>query len=246
MFASRHLSFPHLLNARDMGGCLRRDGTLTRTGQLIRADELGRLTPEGVSTLIDYGVRTILDLRWPDEAAQRPSLFQQTQRQPPHQHIGYIHVSMLGPSGDYWDNLRPPVVKETWNNVVLDLAQTGLRNAMQAIANAPAGSMLFHCYSGKDRTGILAALLLDLVDVQPEVIAADYAITTERLREAYLAQFPDERAAILESVRCPEENIYNMLEHLRTQYGGSISYLQHIGLQGFEIDKLCKRLTIDD
>ncbi len=242
---SHHLTFPHLLNARDLGGCLRHDGTLTRTGQLVRADELGRLTLDGAAALADYGVGTILDLRWPDEAAQRPSLFQQAQPDPRYRHIRYVRVSMLGPSGDYWDNLRPPVVKETWNNVVLDLAQDGLRDALQAVAHAPEGAVLFHCYSGKDRTGILAALLLDLAEVQPDVIAADYAITTERLREAYLAQHPTDREGILESVRCPQENIYNMLDHLRSRYGGTVGYLQQIGLSASEIERLGKRLAID-
>lgn len=238
MTYSRHLTFPLLLNARDLGNCPRHDDTLTRTGQFIRADELERLTSGGIAALSDYGVRTILDLRWPEEAAQRPSIFQGLQ----HPHINYVHVSMLGPSEERWRAQRPPVVKETWNNVVLDLAQTGLRDGLRAIAQATAGTVLFHCYSGKDRTGILAALLLDLAEVQPEFIAEDYAVTTERLREAYLAQHPDEHEAILESVRCPPNNIYNMLAHLQMHYGGTANYLRHIGLSDAEIEQIRRKL----
>ena len=243
----QHLNFPTLLNARDLGGYPRRNGGRnggrtgghTRSGQLIRADELGRLTADGLAALIDCGLRSVLDLRWPEEIARLPHSIQQG-RYPA---IQYIHASMLGPSAADWDSRYPTVVKETWNIAVLELAQVGLHNSLQAIANAPEGMLLFHCHSGKDRTGVLAALLLDLAEVEPEVIALDYSVTTERLRDAYLAKHPNEREGVLESVRCPAENIHTMLAHLHTKYGGTAGYMRTIGLRESEIASLQTRLT---
>jgi protein-tyrosine phosphatase len=103
--------------------------------------------------------------------------------------------------------------------------------------------VLFHCAAGKDRTGIIAAMLLAAADVEPDEIAEDYSISTDYIRDTYLAVSPPEaREAILEEVRCPPEQIYNMLAHLKNRYGGTMSYLRRIGLEKTEIDRIRNRL----
>src|SRR2546429_1763595 len=69
----RLLHFPNLLNARDLGGYPTVDGAQTSWRSLVRADDLAQLTAEGVRALADYGVETVVDLRWPEEAALYPS-----------------------------------------------------------------------------------------------------------------------------------------------------------------------------
>src|SRR5580704_13081387 len=69
----RALDFPDLLNVRDLGGYPTSDGAETRWRSLLRADDLAQLTSAGIRALADYGVGTILDLRWPEEAARHPS-----------------------------------------------------------------------------------------------------------------------------------------------------------------------------
>ena len=110
------------------------------------------------------------------------------------------------------------------------------------IAAASAGPLLFHCVAGKDRTGVIAALLLALADVVPGAIAADYAASTDNLRQAYLHRYRDgDPAAIIEAVRCPEEAVYNMLAYL-DRAGGIRGYLGAIGLDAAEIARLRARL----
>jgi len=117
---------------------------------------------------------------------------------------------------------------------------------LRAVADAPQGVVLFHCAAGKDRTGIIAALLLAAADVEPEEISEDYSVSTDCLLNAYLAAQPAEaRAAILEDVRCPPEQVYNMLEHLDRRYGGTVSYLRMIGLDDEEIQDIKGRLLPD-
>ncbi len=127
---------------------------------------------------------------------------------------------------------------------MLQYFQAEIRTVLQTIAAAPEGGVLFHCVSGKDRTGLIAALLLALVDVEPELIAEDYSLSTELLRDAYLAAYPHEQAATLERVRCPPEQIFNMLAYLAAQYGDVAGYCRAIGLQENEISQLRARLLM--
>jgi protein-tyrosine phosphatase len=232
------LTFPDLLNARDLGGYPLRRGGETRHKSLLRSDESWRLNSEGVQALVDYGVQTIIDLRWPAELEAHPSFFQLTPGQ-----MRYVPISLLGPSEATWQSLRPKITKEMWSCVILDYFQPETCAVMRAVAQAPEGGVLFHCQAGKDRTGLIAALLLTLAEVEPEAIVYDYGLSTDNLREAYLAAVPEaEREDALERVRCPPEQIPNMLAHLETNYGGVANYLLKIGLEEKEMARIKRRL----
>lgn len=236
MDGNRSLHFPALLNARDLGGHPTVDGGLTRPRSLLRADDLAQLTPEGLRALADYGVETVLDLRWPEEIALWPSPVSQLPG------LRYESVSLLAESPSRWRELGGGCAKEYWKCAVLEHLRPQLRQALGVIAAAPAGPLLFHCVAGKDRTGLIAALLLALADTAPRAIAADYAASTACLRAAYLGRYADsDPEAIIEAVRCPEEGVYNMLAYLHA-VGGVRSYLQTIGLGALEIERLRARL----
>ena len=237
--APRHrLTFPNLLNPRDLGGYATVDGGLTRTHSLLRTDDLWKLTPQGVQELLGYGVKAVIDLRWPHELAARPSVFQRGV-----DGVRYTNVSLLDGTEAAWVAKSPGVPKERWNCTVLDLCQPEMALALRTVADAPDGTVLFHCAAGKDRTGVIASMLLAVADVEPGEIAEDYAISSDYIREAYLAAHPPERwPAVLEDVRCPPEQVYNMLEHLESRYGGVMAYLRRIGLSEGEIDRMRSRL----
>lgn len=229
--------FPSLLNARDLGGYPTTDGAVTRRRSLLRADDLAQLSPEGLQALADYGIETVLDLRWPEEIASAPS---PVPRRLPR--VRYVSVSLLTDTPADWGELGGYCAKEQWKCTVLERLRPRLKTALAAIAAAEAGPLLFHCVAGKDRTGVIAALLLALADVVPEAIAADYVASTDNLRDAYLRRYPDgDPAAIVEAVRCPEEAVYNMLDYLE-RTGGIRAYLGSIGLDAAEIGALRARL----
>ncbi|MEZ4731947.1 MAG: tyrosine-protein phosphatase [Caldilineaceae bacterium] len=233
----RDLHFPNLLNVRDLGGCRTKDGQETRWHSLLRADDLCRLTPAGEQALLDYGVRTVIDLRWPADAETHPNFLHKTPGVLHHQHL-----SLLGTSIDAWYAVRPLGPKELFNCLVLQHFQAELRTVLQSIAAAPAGGVLFHCVSGKDRTGVVAALLLALAEVETETIVQDYGRSTDNLREPYLAAYPAEQEATLERVRCPPAQIHNMLAYIQEQHGDIVEYLQTIGLAKNEVILLQERL----
>lgn len=229
--------FPCLLNARDLGGYPTVDGAVTKRRSLLRADDLAQLSPAGLAALADYGIETVLDLRWPEEIAAAPS---PVPGQLPHIH--YASVSLLTESPAEWGALGGYCGKEQWKCTVLERLQPQLRRALAVIAAAGSGPLLFHCVAGKDRTGVIAALLLALADVLPSVIAADYAASTGNLREAYLRRHGDgDPVTVMETVRCPEQAVYNMLEYL-DHAGGTRAYLGRIGLEEAEISRLRARL----
>ena len=237
MQLSRALEFPNLLNARDLGGYATSDGAHTRCRSLVRADDLSQLTESGLRSLADYGVRTILDLRWPQEAERHPSPVPARLPQ-----LRYARISLLTHTEDEWRLRSRDAAKELWKCEVLEHVRVELRQVLGFIAAAPPEPLLFHCVAGKDRTGLIAALLLALADATPEAIARDYSVSAENLREEYLQRYADtERQRILEALRCPEEGAYNMLAFLE-RAGGVRRYLAEIGLSSQEITRLRARL----
>jgi protein-tyrosine phosphatase len=213
--------FPSLLNARDLGGHPTTDGAVTRRRSLLRADDLAQLSPAGLEALTDFGVETVLDLRWPEEIAAAPN---PVPRQLPG--VRYLSVSLLAANPADWIALGGRCSKEQWNCTVLERLQPQLKKALTAIAAAAPGPLLFHCIAGKDRTGVIAALLASTVN----------------LRDAYLSRYPDVDApALIRSLLCPEQAVHNMLDYL-DHAGGIRAYLGGIGLDAAEITRLRARL----
>ena len=167
--AHRYLRWDACYNARDLGGLPTRDGARTRRGALIRADSVGRLTERGRAALEAYGVRTIIDLRFGVEVRDDPSPFTD--------HATIIaHNLPLNPNDvavtrslatQRGSALPYPA---TVNVAYLATHQPQIAAVMRAIADAPEGGILFHCHAGRDRTGLIAALLLALVGVPAETI----------------------------------------------------------------------------
>jgi protein-tyrosine phosphatase len=235
----RVLSFPALLNARDLGGHPTLDSSSTRWRSLVRSDDPVQLTAAGLDALAQYGIATVIDLRWAEEIAISPNPIARELR-----HIDYHHIPLLAETSEQWHAVSGERVstKEAWKCLVLTHSRPQLRRVLQVIAAAPSGPLLFHCVAGKDRTGVVAALLLALADVLPEAIAADYAASTEQLREAYLVRHADQDPAeLLEALRCPPQGVHRMLTYLGA-LGGVRGYLQAIGLSDQEVAQLRARL----
>jgi protein-tyrosine phosphatase len=244
--ASAHLEFPHLHNARDLGGHPTRHGAQTRYYSLVRSDSTANLNAEGVQAVWDYGIRTVIDLRYPSELARNPSPFAAPDGLPVP--MRYVHCSLLGESWEHWQARQPVYNDSNWYSGYLDVSQPELRDVMQTIARAPVGGVLFHCAAGKDRTGVVAMLLLALAEVEEATIVADYAISAEYLQESflvYLAQISDpvQRAAALEGHRCEAPFATHTLLHLRQRYGGAEGYLRTIGLRDDDMTPLKQRLV---
>jgi protein-tyrosine phosphatase len=241
------LAWEGCVNVRDLGGLPTEDGRRTRLGGVVRSDNVRGLTDEGWRALADHGVQRIVDLRFPEELAED---------QPRDVGIDVVHVSVLGEAND------PEYVKEldahlavndiadhyAWSYVdFLERYREHFGAAFAAIADAD-GTVVVHCFAGKDRTGLVAAVLLRLAGVDHATIGADYALTAENLRsrwERWLDEAEDEeqRAKLEKLQHTPAEAMTRVVQEIEERYGDVASYLRAAGLTDEQVDRLRERLV---
>jgi protein-tyrosine phosphatase len=239
---TRRLDWEGCLNARDLGGYEAGDGRETRWGAVVRSDSPAALTEAGRAALAEYGVRAIVDLRLPTELADYPNPF----AEPGDHGIAYTNVSFIDPAAGF-----PPDTYTLSENYLWMLDRFGglVAQVMAAIAGAPDGAVVIHCAAGKDRTGLISALLLGLVGVPAETIAADYAMTAELLRpreQEWLEGCPPEeraeREAMLARYAPTAEVMLEVLEGLGDRYGEVEAYLLQAGVSHDDLRRLRDRL----
>jgi protein-tyrosine phosphatase len=192
--ADRHLAWDGCFNVRDLGGLPTADGRMTRRGAVVRADALDRLTATGWQALLAHGVRTVVDLRNDDErgadAAPRPA------------GITTVHVAFdASEDREFWDVWAsgPQFGTPLYYGPHLERFPERSAAAVRAIARAGPGGVAFHCVGGRDRAGQVAMLLLALAGVAPATIAADYALSGERLTALYAARGEEDQGPLLDS-----------------------------------------------
>ena len=154
---------------RDLGGLRTSDGRAIRPGALVRARSLDHLSAQGWQALYALGVRTLIDLRNADECAAAPAPAG----------ITALRLPLDGSHDrEFWDEWASDWRFGTPVYYGPHLARFPERSAavLAAIATARPGGVLFHCMGGRDRTGMIAMLVLALVGVAPEDIAADYEL----------------------------------------------------------------------
>lgn len=241
----RVLAVPGAMNIRDLGGYRTTAGHITRWRSLLRGDSPHLIMPEGAEALRAAGLSSVVDLRSPDEAAAEPNPL-----------AALATVSYA--ARPLFDDLAPTlqgVVARASGDLLLDLYQEALdgrsgavADALTAIAKAPPGAVLFHCTAGKDRTGIIAALLLGAAGVDRADIVADYALTGPRIAplvERLLARTRDnggDPVAHARFLRCDADTMAATLNHIDRRHGSVPGYLADIGMDRAGIDALRGRL----
>jgi protein-tyrosine phosphatase len=221
---------------------------------MVRSDNVASLTPEGRQAMIDYGVTTVIDLRSEAEVAGSPG--------PPFSE--FQSVTPLSRQGRGARSSMPvhrnlPLIDDATASVLnqaatmperyvlmLERRQRGMGAIFDAIARAE-GPVLFHCFAGKDRTGLVAAMMLSIAGVDPEAIGADFAETDLQLADRYeewLAKAsPDRLQSMRDELRCPPEWMLSTLDYISQKWGGVEGYLEAAGLPSSTIARLQSKLT---
>ena len=172
-------------NFRDLGGYRGLGGRPTRWGRLFRSDALHGLSDGDVATLRAMGLRTVVDLRTERElhASGRGPLEPEPVA---FHHLAVVQEGVRGADGAEGESLGAPAPpgedlaeRYLW---YLDVGRGSLVEALTLMGDADHYPLVFHCAAGKDRTGVLAALVLELAGVDREVVVADYVITADRIR----------------------------------------------------------------
>jgi protein-tyrosine phosphatase len=238
---TRHVAFERLHNFRDLGGYHAHDGRTVRWGVLYRSDSLGKLDGDDWDRFLALGVRTVIDLRYPWEISARG-------RVPDSDGLAYVNLSVehrpydqaeIDPEVDPWRYLA-----DRYAEVALDGVKE-LGQALEVIARAD-GPLVFHCASGKDRTGLLAALVLSLLGISEDQIGEDFALTelaTDRLIADWRAANPQRTLRWPGFGRAPAEVIRLFLADLTVRHGSVHRYaIERLGVTEELIAKLRDRL----
>jgi protein-tyrosine phosphatase len=228
----RELSWDGCVNARDLGGLGQ-----VRPGAVVRMEAPRRLGEAGWAAAWAYGVRTVVDLR--DAGECEPD------RAPRPEGLMTVRVP-LDPVGtpfyEHWkeiDNLSSPLY---YPGMLAEHPERVIA-AVRAIAGATPGCVVFHCAGGKDRTGLLALVLLTLAGATPEEIIADYLLTYDRMKQRYAdIGAPDQLAAVTELLASRGTTIEASLASTIASLTMP-DFLLGNGLPGTELAALRARLT---
>ena len=224
----RHIKCDGVFNLRDLGGYAKPDGRRVRSGVVFRADGLHRIPPDEAHALGHLGWRTVIDLRTKTEVAA--GAFQADG-------VEVINLPMLR---DTWgvpeaSDIDPVEYLSTHYLQMLEEGAAAIAEAMAILGSPVRLPAVFHCSAGKDRTGVLAALVLSVLGVPDDIIAIDYHLSTaavERLvawlratGQAASEEMPRQPGALL---TCPPEAMHRFLDTLRSwrpTTGGPTAFL---------------------
>jgi len=228
----RFIELDGVFNFRDLGGLPTRDGGITRPGLMFRSDALHHLEAPAVEWLVDHGMQTIIDLRSSVE-------LERTGRGPlEHTTIGWLHAPLSHGDATSGHVLPPTLVDgDLGKHYIASLEERTpiLAEVITYLADRDNLPAVFHCTAGKDRTGMVAALVLSLVGVADDVIVHDYTLTDDRM--ALVIERIRASGAVPEINPLPERvgraeaaSMETFLAALRDQHGGTEGWARTAGV----------------
>ncbi len=224
----RMIALEGAVNFRDLGGYGAGEGTQTRWRTLFRADGLGELTETDLAVLRQLGIRTVIDLRSGSELERGRF---DVEAHP----VAFHHFPFIDELPDAQDfDRRPGLLGTQYLEIVRD-AGSQILGALEVLAAPDALPAVFHCTAGKDRTGVLSAVVLSLLGVDEPTVVADYALSGAamlRLRAKLIAKYPEGRETlenIDEVFSADPAQMEQLLDHLQTQYGSVSAYVEGLG-----------------
>jgi protein-tyrosine phosphatase len=216
------------LNFRDLGGYAGEGGGKIRHGQLYRADDLSKLSAADITRIEELSISVVIDLRSAAELSHAPNPLAERPG------FAYHHIPLLdgvnsAPGSPPGIQSLPEMYKSLLPNAGVQINQV-----FQILGNREGRSLVFHCTAGKDRTGVIAALILNLCGVADKDIIADYALSYEKIRPLCDMMTRRAREAGIEIpehlLRSDPAFIAEFLDFLKKTYTGAESYLLNTGL----------------
>jgi protein-tyrosine phosphatase len=244
MERARLLPLVGAFNFRDLGGYPVAGGGATRWDRLYRSDTLHELTEGDIETLADVGLRTVIDLRTPEEVSRngRGRLARSGAE--------YLNLSVLPTEGG--ESIAAPAPEAGMSERYLWYLEVGagaLVRAFEALADERSYPVVFHCTAGKDRTGVLASLVLEACGVDRDAIVTDYVLTEERLdlilerlrRDPHVGPRLENVARSRLAVEASA--MEGFLGGLDGRFGGLRGWATRAGLDGAVLDQIVRLLV---
>ncbi len=228
-FVRRHVLFERCFNFRDIGGYATGDGRAIAWGRYFRAGTPHRMTPADVERARQLQIASVIDLRRPDElrdSGGRPPL-----ADPP---VQYHQLPVVPEGGS--DLLNERYGHGISGRRYFGYLQAGpeyFRRAFEVLADPATYPAVIHCTAGKDRTGVLTALVLDMAGVPRSLIEADFVLTNrdvDRQVERMRAEGRIPEGGDVPDLGVPDRAIGEFLDILEREYGSAAGFVESLGL----------------
>lgn len=242
----RFVRFEQLANFRDLGGLRAGTGTV-RPGAVFRCATMHLLTDADARRLDAMGVQTVIDLRTDEELERRPGRGAFTPAR--------VERASLLRAPWSRDDLRadtdaPVFLAERYLDMIEHRAEY-VAHALHVLAEEANHAVVFHCAAGKDRTGVLAAVLLGVLGVDDDTIADDYHATAPEmpgLLQMLADDHSDESAMVSQPsafLDAPREAMVLVLNTVRSQWGDMTRYALESGTDASAIERLRQLLIVE-
>lgn len=242
----RALTMDGLLNVRDLGGLVTITGRRVRRGRLVRSDNLRGLTDEGAVALVrELSPSLVLDLRTEAECAREGRGLADVEQ------VRYVNLPLQPKAALNPDQVAQGMATTMYDDYVLQVRDNGaqLLAGLALLAEDDAMPAVVHCTAGKDRTGVLVALLLDLLGVEREAVVADYAETTRnmpgilaRIQASPFFQSNGLAAAPAWIFSSEPATMRDFLAYMDRELGGTERWATSSGLPADVVERLRDRL----
>ncbi|MEV0838854.1 tyrosine-protein phosphatase [Actinocatenispora sera] len=242
MDRDRYVPFTTVFNFRDLGGYPAADGRRVRTGVLYRSDGLHRLVEADLGRFAALDVRRVVDLRRADEVANYGRI-------PESPGLDYHNVclqTLAWTAAEVAPGELAGYLAQRYAEIADEAVGGAMARVLRLIAEDTAGGTVFHCMAGKDRTGVVAAVVLSLLGVDDDTIAGDYAASrfSEQRYLAWRASVAPDSPRYMPSSGdpAPAETMLTFLAGLRSRYGSIAGYVDAAGFGPADRELLRARL----
>lgn len=230
----KRLPLSGVVNVRDLGGFITLENYVTKYKELVRCESSSELTEDDLFFLKEYGISMVLDFRNKLECEKNPSRFIKCEW------VKYVHIPTFSVNTNEEINLMI-----NWGEKYIELLEKYKKwicMVMQYIAYNE-GAVLYNCTTGKDRTGVVTALLLKLVDVSDCDIVADYSVSQIYLWDRYSIIFEDSDADYnAPFFKTEPESMRRLLSYIKDKYGSVMQYLYTCGVSKEEMTAIRNKL----
>ena len=247
----KNLPLDRMSNCRDLGGYPTKYGTLTKFGVFLRSEAPVELTKRDIAMLLDYGVKKSLDFRGDGDLVTFPSSLDKDG-------VEYVHLPMFGRAdalGFESDGEDPSKGFSGWGKSYIQWIECykgWIRDVFRELASTD-GVCQFNCNAGKDRTGIISALILAVCGVGLSDIAFDYNVSRAMLKPRFpqLARqwgdyLKDEGGKLIPNhpfLYTPKEAMIQLFQYIYSKYSTAEKYLLSCGVTEDEIETIRKKLA---
>jgi protein-tyrosine phosphatase len=243
-----------VLNFRDLGGLSAAGEMRIREGIIFRSANPDRISRRDLERLHSLNIRTIIDLRAPFESSKKPRSLDPAQR-----------ISLpIDFQQTTRERLKPIIRRKNSETLIADISNTlyleildssgpVIKQVMDTLNSREHSPLLIHCHAGKDRTGIICALILLALGAERESIISDFMESNIHLRKYFkkllllrtifsFGFFPYRNMLFAVMVR--QRNIESILDRIEGHYGGIESYLTHAGFETSKLVELRKNMVV--